>query len=114
MINKLSNRPFMLLLVCCVPTVLATAAVAYYLGAESAVSVPQIIAVLEGDNLWANVDTVEDVPPILVERLRHYFLTYKLIPGQEPDVSVERVYSAEHAHKVVSAAIADYKDQFGE
>jgi len=45
MINKLSNRPFVLLLVCCVPTVLATAGVAYYLGAESAVSVPQTIAV---------------------------------------------------------------------
>jgi hypothetical protein len=45
MINKLSKRPIVLLLVCCVPTVLATAGVAYYLGVDPVVSVAQTVAV---------------------------------------------------------------------
>ncbi len=42
----------------------------------------KIIAVLENDLVWGGARDVKDVPPVLVERLQHYFLTYKLVPGQ--------------------------------
>ena len=44
-----------------------------------------------------------------VERLQHYFNTYKLVPGAAPQISVQRMYGAGHAAHVVGAAIADYK-----
>jgi inorganic pyrophosphatase len=53
------------------------------------------------------------VPPALVERLRHYFETYKLVPERPSAVSIERVYGRAHAFKVVRAAIRDYTEAFG-
>jgi len=74
----------------------------------------KIIAVLENDAFWGNVRDISDLPEILIERLRHYFATYKLIPGSPTThVSIENVYGAEHAHEVVRAAIKDYEEVFG-
>jgi inorganic pyrophosphatase len=36
----------------------------------------KIVAVLENDNIWGQVTQISDLPEILVERLRHYFMTY--------------------------------------
>jgi len=46
----------------------------------------------------------------LIERLQHYFLTYKLVPGQRGGARIGRVYGRPHALKVVRAAIADYEE----
>src|SRR5919108_6110568 len=40
----------------------------------------KIVAVLEGDYVWSGVSDLSDLPIILVERLQHYFSTYKLVP----------------------------------
>ena len=74
----------------------------------------KIIAVLENDNVWGNVRDISELPDILVERLRHYFSTYKLVPGEESKISIEKAYGAEHAQKVVSAGIDDYQELFGQ
>ena len=74
----------------------------------------KIIAVLEKDNLWADVNDVTELPPILVERLRHYFGTYKLVPGTESPVTIAETYGREHAFAVIEASIADYRETFGE
>jgi inorganic pyrophosphatase len=73
----------------------------------------KIIAVLENDYLWGPARDIKDLPPILVERLRHYFLTYKLVPGRPETARIERVYGVRHALRVVRAAMADYADEFG-
>jgi inorganic pyrophosphatase len=73
----------------------------------------KIVAVLQNDQLWMNVNEIADVPAILVERLRHYFSTYKLVPGSPDEVYVEGVYGRAHALKVVEAAIEDYVQHFG-
>lgn len=70
----------------------------------------KIIAVLEGDHVWRDASDLEDLPEVLVERLQHYFATYKLVPGAEAETSVQRVYGLDHAAAVVEAAMADYKD----
>ena len=46
-------------------------------------------------------------------RLAHYFTTYKLIPGRDPDTSIEQAYGREHALKVVAASIEDYEEGYG-
>jgi inorganic pyrophosphatase len=72
----------------------------------------KIISVLENDYGWGGARNVTDVPSVLIERLQHYFLTYKLVPGQRPKARIASVYGRLHAVKVVRAAQADYDDSF--
>src|SRR5262245_54594830 len=72
----------------------------------------KIISVLENDYVWGAARDVRDVPAVLVERLQHYFLTYKLVPGQRSRARIARVYGRDHARKVVRAAMADYTEAF--
>ena len=73
----------------------------------------KIICVLENDYVWGAARTLGDVPTVLVERLQHYFLTYKLVPGQPTQARITKVYGRAHARKVVLAAMADYAQHFG-
>ncbi len=72
----------------------------------------KIISVLDNDYVWGRARDVRDVPPVLVERLQHYFLTYKLVPSQRAQTRVAAVYGRVHALKVVRAAMADYDDNY--
>ena len=70
----------------------------------------KIIAVIKGDPIWGAVRDIEALPPILVERMRHYFETYKYVPGEPAkEVSIDRVYGREHAFDVIRAAMEDYQ-----
>ncbi|HXG58991.1 MAG TPA: inorganic pyrophosphatase [Thermoanaerobaculia bacterium] len=72
----------------------------------------KIIAILLGDYVWGGARDIGDVPPVLVERLEHYFTTYKLVSGEPPRLHVATIYGAEHAEAVVEAARADYRTHF--
>lgn len=72
----------------------------------------KIIGVLENDLIWGDARDVSDLPHVLVERLEHYFLTYKLVPGQPAKATIERIYGQKHALQVVTASLADYKEKF--
>jgi inorganic pyrophosphatase len=74
----------------------------------------KLIAVLENDHLWGAVKEVRELPDVIVERLRHYFSTYKLVPGDPSRVSIDATYDRAHAEAVLEAAIADYGETFGE
>lgn len=73
----------------------------------------KLIAVLHNDPFFAGVEEIAQLPPLLVGRLRHYFETYKLAPGQAPVVSAERIEGAASARAVVQAASEDYELEFG-
>jgi inorganic pyrophosphatase len=73
----------------------------------------KIVAVLANDMVWQDANDITDLPDILVERLRHYFETYKMVPGQPPPAHIELIYGAEHAFKVIRAAMKDYEHEFG-
>lgn len=74
----------------------------------------KIIAVLVNDPLWGAARDLGDVPSALVDRLRHYFLTYKFDPrtGAQP-VSIDAIYGYTRAVEVIGAAMADYDEGFG-
>jgi len=72
----------------------------------------KVICVLENDYVWGKARDLRDVPDVLVERLQHYFLTYRLVPGEKPQVDIAKVYGRAHAEKVVQAAMDDYVDTF--
>ncbi|MGC4094369.1 MAG: inorganic pyrophosphatase [Polyangiaceae bacterium] len=72
----------------------------------------KIVAVLENDLFWGSADDIHAVPHALVERLTHYFSTYKLRPGASDVVTIAGVYGREHALQVVNAAMQDYADSY--
>ncbi len=72
----------------------------------------KIVSVLENDYVWGESRDISDMPPVLVERLQHYFLTYKLVPGQPTQAKIAGVYGRAHALRVVRAAMADYHESF--
>ena len=74
----------------------------------------KVVAVLENDHLWGEVEDIDGLPEVLVERLRHYFTTYKLVPGREAEVAIGDAYGRKHAESVIEAAVADYDEAFGE
>ncbi|MGA9119356.1 MAG: inorganic pyrophosphatase [Bacteroidota bacterium] len=74
----------------------------------------KIIAVLEKDSVWGSAREITDIPEVWIERLRHYFATYKMVPSAPAEVFIERVYGVEHARKVVQAAHEDYDEVFGQ
>jgi inorganic pyrophosphatase len=73
----------------------------------------KIVAVLEGDNIWGDVQDIADLPAIKIERLQHYFLTYKMVPGKDNNVKVDFVYGRDEALKVIAAAEKDYQNHYG-
>jgi inorganic pyrophosphatase len=72
----------------------------------------KIISVLDGDYMWGAARDISDVPSVLIERLQHYFLTYKLVPGQRSQARITSIYGRAHALKVVRAAMDDYDAKF--
>ena len=73
----------------------------------------KIIGVLEGDFVWDAVRGLGELPPVLVERLEHYFSTYKLVPGEPNKMRIAGRYGFEHAAAVIAASQADYAEKFG-
>jgi inorganic pyrophosphatase len=73
----------------------------------------KIIAVLENDKFWANTEDITQVPDVLVNRLQHYFSTYKMVPGGEKQMVIEEIFDREYALKVVEASMEDYEDTYG-
>lgn len=71
----------------------------------------KILAVLEGDRLFGNWQDINDMPSPMLDRILHYFLTYKQIPGRESEkqVEIENVYNKYDAYEVIRASITDYE-----
>ena len=75
----------------------------------------KIIAVLEDDALYGGWREMRDCPQPLIDRLRHYFLTYKQAPGAtEIKVEIAAVYDRDEAYEVIRRSRADYEVHFAE
>jgi len=73
----------------------------------------KIIAFLKGDMVYGEWEDITDVPVKLIERLKHYFLTYKDIPGTEKHVSeITHVYNKKEAYEVINRSLMDYDQKF--
>jgi inorganic pyrophosphatase len=74
----------------------------------------KIIAVMEGDAAYGSIHDVSQCPEPLVERLKHYFLTYKDVPGS-PRVhcKITHLYGRDEAHEVIRRSNEDYLARFG-
>lgn len=82
----------------------------------------KIIAVMEDDRVYGHIRSVKELPKPLVDRLRHYFLTYKEPPDfirtreEEGPAQVEitDVYDRDEAFEVIRRSQEDYNNTFGE
>lgn len=75
----------------------------------------KIIAVMEGDVAYGAWRDISECPKSIVERLEHYFLTYKQAPGSKAKkAEITGVYGREAAHAVIRAARADYLAGFAD
>lgn len=72
----------------------------------------KIIAVLENDGTYGKWTDLFELPESIIIRLKHYFLTYKLLPGSVQPVEIPLVYGREDARKVIEASRIDYRNYF--
>ena len=72
----------------------------------------KIIAVLQKDAMYEHIDDIFQLPESILQRLKHYFLTYKLFPGKTQPVEIPSVYGRDEALNVIEASMSDYKNYF--
>lgn len=75
----------------------------------------KIIAVLRQDAVYGLWKDIGECPENVIERLRHYFLTYKEIPGAtDRKTEITHVYGADEAHRVIALSREDYLAEYGD
>ena len=75
----------------------------------------KIIAVLVSDVAYGHIEDIGGCPVGLVDRLKHYFLSYKQLPGAAPRrVEISDVYDRREALDVIERSMRDYRKKFGD
>ncbi len=69
----------------------------------------KIIAVMKGDEFYMQWNDVSDCPVSYINRLKHYFLTYKNLPGEPVSCEITDVYGRDEAYEVIRRSQADYQ-----
>ena len=75
----------------------------------------KIIAVLKGDEVYEHGrwDDIGDCTEAVINRLKHYFVTYKGIPGEDKHVcEITHTYGKDEAYEVINRSMADYNNKF--
>ncbi|MCT4639618.1 MAG: inorganic pyrophosphatase [Bacteroidales bacterium] len=72
----------------------------------------KIIAVLDNDAVYGDYKDISDCPDLVIDRLKHYFLTYKDLPGNKANCEITHIYGIEEAHEVIRRSFEDYKSRF--
>jgi inorganic pyrophosphatase len=74
----------------------------------------KIISVLQADLAYGHIKNITECPKALVDRLKHYFLSYKQLPGDAPRrVEIVDVYDRAEALDVIERSFRDYRAKFG-
>ncbi len=72
----------------------------------------KIVAVLYGDVMYEGFKDITELPEMVVARLKHYFLTYKDLPGNKRDVEITEVFNKEQALEIIERSMKDYHMKF--
>jgi len=71
----------------------------------------KIVAVLKNDAVYGKITDISQLPYDVVNRLKHYFLTYKDMPDDsKAKVEITHIYNAEDAKNLIIASQEDYRD----
>lgn len=69
----------------------------------------KIIAILKGDSQYDHVQDISDLSSAELDRIKHYFLTYKNLPDQKSSIAIHSTYNRDDAFHVIHAAMKDYE-----
>ncbi|MEZ5315549.1 MAG: inorganic pyrophosphatase [Chlamydiales bacterium] len=77
----------------------------------------KIIAVLKEDLVYKDIQDIKDCPFNLIERLMHYFLTYKespedLMQKNSQRMEILNLYGREEAKEIIRLSQQDYQEEF--
>ncbi|MGM0408112.1 MAG: inorganic pyrophosphatase, partial [Bacteroidota bacterium] len=72
----------------------------------------KIIAVLNNDAVYGDYKDITDCPELILDRLKHYFLTYKDLPGNKANTEITHTYGIDEAHEVIKRSMDDYHEKF--
>ncbi|TRX72233.1 inorganic pyrophosphatase [Carboxylicivirga sp. M1479] len=72
----------------------------------------KIISVLQNDVVYGEYKDISELPEMVIKRLKHYFLTYKDMPGLSNESEITHVYNAEEAKEVIKLSLTDYENRF--
>ena len=73
----------------------------------------KIIAILDSDLAYGHIKEISECPAALIDRLKHYFLSYKQLPGDAPRrVEIADVYGRAGALDVITRSMRDYDKEF--
>lgn len=72
----------------------------------------KIIGVLYGDAVYGDYKDISDVPELVIDRLKHYFLTYKDLPGNKANTEITHTYDITEAHELIQCSMEDYQNKF--
>lgn len=74
----------------------------------------KIIAVLLEDVAFGHIKEITECPQGLIDRLKHYFLSYKQLPNDAPRrVEIAEVYNRAAAIEVINRSFEDYRTRYG-
>ncbi|MEI7594450.1 MAG: inorganic pyrophosphatase [Bacteroidota bacterium] len=74
----------------------------------------KIICVLKGDAVYGDYKDLSDCSLMLIDRLKHYFLTYKDMPDREKNCEITHIYGKEEAQQIIQCSLDDYFKYYGE
>ena len=76
----------------------------------------KIIAVLQGDQVFGNMKDIKECPQAVLDRLQHYFLTYKDFPKHERThaMNIADIYNREEALEIIELARQDYQEKYAD
>jgi inorganic pyrophosphatase len=72
----------------------------------------KLVAVLNNDAVYMGYNDISELPPMVVDRLKHHFLTYKDLPGNPRDVEITDVFGKEDAYEIIKRSMNDYTKKF--
>lgn len=72
----------------------------------------KIIAVLDNDVVYGHFKDISDCPELVIQRLKHYFLTYKDMPGFSKNTEITHLYGSEEALEIIKHSMHDYHNKF--
>ncbi len=69
----------------------------------------KIIATLAGDKVYQQYQEILQLPKGILQRIEHYFLTYKNLPDEPRKCEIAYSYGSEHSYEIIRTAIKDYE-----
>ena len=70
----------------------------------------KIIATLTGDKVYKQYQEILQLPKGILERIEHYFLTYKNLPNETQKCEIAYSYGREQSYEVIKTSMADYEE----